>query len=107
MQQRHILVNHPYFDDVLEDGDGYRVTLSSDFPIRTFRIWRVESRWDDCIEMTADLGIKGEHGQVDWLRGAGTTAEEAVVDTLTFFLNLVVHPSGLQEIDVVFREAAA
>lgn len=96
-------IAHPYFELVECHDTGCVVRLNPDFPLRSFRLAVVE-RPSDLIELAADIGFKHEDGEVDWIQGCGTTVEEACMDALQTFLNLVVHPAGLSNLLVTRAE---
>ena len=95
-------IRHPYFTRVQCGASECFVELSEEFPIHGFRLAVVEPR-SDLIEIASDIGFRHEDGFVDWVRGAGTTVEEAAADALQYFLNLVVHPAGLAKDDFAER----
>jgi hypothetical protein len=96
---------HPFFERV-EFSDGEcRVLLSGAFAVRGFRLAVVEPL-SDLVEVAGDIGFRHEDGAVDWIRGCGDTMEQATVDALQHFLNLVVFPEDLSD-KLVRRDAIA
>lgn len=100
-------VQHPYIEKALPNNDGFTVTLSQHFPIRSFSVWLDHDLWPGYIEVAGEVGIRNSDDEIDWLRGTGTSVEEAVEDLLIMLVNLVVHPEQIQKSDVVYRERAA
>lgn len=99
-------ISHPYFQSVVCGERECVVTLSEQFPIRSFRLALVGSQWDG-LEMSSDVGFRHPSGETDWIRGHGRTLEEALNTSLQEFLNYVVHPEGLRSADFEWREEIA
>jgi hypothetical protein len=97
-------IRHPFVEQVLPHGDGFTVVVAPRVPIREFRVWRAPEVWPGYIEVAAEVGIRDVDGEVSWLHGTGTSADEAVEDLLIQLLNLVVDPALIHESDVVYRE---
>lgn len=95
-------VTHPFFRSIECDATGCLITLSDAFPIASFRL-SVVGGTSDLVEVASDLGYRHPDGAVDWIRGAGTTIEEAAIDATQFFLNLVAHPGRLSPATFVWR----
>ena len=90
---------------MLAHDGGFTVSVVPQVPIKPFHVRRAPDVWPGYVEMAADVGIKDLNGQVTWLHGTGTSAEEAVEDLLVQLLNLVVDPKRLRDSDVVYRES--
>jgi hypothetical protein len=99
-------VRHPYFKRVQCSVSECLVVLSEEFPIHGFRLVVVEGP-SVYVEVAADIGLRHKDGSIDWVHGEGTTIEEAATVALQFFLNLVVHPEGLDKDDFVWRSSIA
>jgi hypothetical protein len=101
---RLLQIRHPFVEQVLAHDDSFTVTVSAHVPIRPFRVWRAPELWPGYIEVDSEVGIKDLDGEVTWVHGTGTSADEAVEDLLIQLLNLVVDPKLLRDSDVVYRE---
>jgi hypothetical protein len=99
-------IRHPYFKRVQCGVSECLVELSEEFPIQGFRLAVVEPL-SNLVEVASDVGLRHEDGLVDWVRGEGTTIEEAVTQALQYFINLVVHPEGLVKDDFAERSEIA
>lgn len=98
-------INHYFFESVAEDGDLYRVTLRSEFPIHTFSLRKSQSEGYPSVD--SDLGIVDEGNEIDWVHGVGGNYDEAVIEALIYFVNLVVSPEGLSEGRFAWRDINA
>jgi hypothetical protein len=96
---------HRFFESVEFNDAECRVLLSDEFPVRGFRLAVVDPL-SDLVEVAADIGFRHEDGAVDWIRGCGHTMEQATVDALQNFLNLVVFPKNLSD-KLVRRDSIA
>jgi len=103
---RRLQIYHPFVEQVLAHDDSFTVIPSPQVPIRPFQVWPAPDVWPGYIEVEAEVGIKDLDGEVAWLHGTGTSADEAVEDLLVQLLKLVVDPNLLSVSDVVYRQRA-
>lgn len=89
-------VRHPYFKGVHITSVGTAlVSLSDKFPINSFTLKSIPLIWEGVEEVMADIVFVHESGEPHVITGSGGTFEEAVQTALILFVNLVIHPEGL------------
>ena len=89
----HMNIKHPYISNIVETNDQYIISLSSDFPFKSFVLNKTESIGYPSVE--ANIGFLNEDGSVDSIGGSGNNHEEAMTEALIQFVNLVVHPADI------------
>lgn len=86
-------IKHPYISSVREFDDHYVVALSDDFPLESFNLAKCEIVGYPSVE--ADIGFVHDDGAIDFIQGSGDSHAEALTVAIIHFVQLVVHPGGL------------